>query len=809
MRDHQRDAFKATVRGLTYMPRVTVISATGSGKTLTAMRVGEHFADRGNILVVVPSLNLISQTASHWARHSIVENMLGVCSLPPAQAGTIRLPLTTDARRIAQLVAANVGPTVVFATYASLPALTRAHNKHRLPPWAIVIVDEAHRSSGSSNKQWADVHKDSAIPARRRLYMTATPRTWVLPDPKKKRRRETIDPQAAPEPLVSMDDPTVYGPVVYRLGLADAIDRGILADYRIVVPVINDDELRRELQKTGLTRHIDGLRLSALQVSLLRTMAIHKVRRVISFHSRIANAHQFSRTLPATVTAAARSTGIRKLWTYALHSRQPLSERAGRLAEFENVPLLANRTRIPGAVDGAVLSNVRVLGEGVDVPDADAVLFADPKRSPSDIIQALGRALRQPPGTGKVALLIIPIYVGRRQTTEKALESSEFKILWEVLNGLRDHDSKVWRRLGDASEPVDFKKSLPPAPERAAEVASVTSLRAHEVDTRVWATGWTAAVGYYERHHHLNVPSEYTDPFGYPLDLWIGQQRSLYANGSLAPDRALALSSLHISWPHPPGSFEDRLAQAVTFADAHGGLALTTAPSDSGGPLIRWLNHQRALDDSGRMHTARRDALAAVDPWWNPPWGIDWQHDYTHVCLQVARPRNTKPTPTPNSGEDPHTWLDRQITRQRELHPQQIALLLQLTAQHPHLHPHALLLRHAPGSRMRAFQRGLRAARQYLHREGHLQVPLAHREDLDGDPVRLGLWISKSREQTALLTRAQIDALTALGIDPDPLFRNPTPNPAHGDEGEPWWATTEPWITFRKPDRRDWLADLG
>ncbi|TXS34501.1 hypothetical protein EAO71_01030, partial [Streptomyces sp. ms191] len=168
----------------------------------------------------------------------------------------------------------------------------------------------------------------------------------------------------------------------------------------------------------------------------------------------------------------------------------------------------------------------------------------------------------------------------------------------------------------------------------------------------------------------------------------------------------------------------------------------------------------------------------------------------------------TKPTPAPNSGEDPHMWLDRQITRQRELHPQQIALLIQLTAQHPHLHPHALLLRHAPGSRMRAFQRGLRAARQYLHREGHLQVPLAHREDLDGDPVRLGLWISKSREQTALLTRAQIDALTALGIDPDPLFRNPTPNPAHGDEGEPWRATPEPWVASRKPDRRDWLADL-
>ncbi|WP_202539794.1 MULTISPECIES: helicase-related protein [unclassified Streptomyces] len=104
-------------------------------------------------------------------------------------------------------------------------------------------------------------------------------------------------------------------------------------------------------------------------------------------------------------------------------------------------------------------------GEGVDVPDADAVLFADPKRSSSDIIQALGRALRQPPGSGKTALLIIPIYVGHQQTTEEALKSSQFKTLWEVLNGLREHDSKLWRRLGSSPSPLDSEeKPSPPTP---------------------------------------------------------------------------------------------------------------------------------------------------------------------------------------------------------------------------------------------------------------------------------------------------------------------------------------------------------
>ncbi|MBT2529934.1 Helicase associated domain protein [Streptomyces sp. ISL-99] len=802
LRDHQREAFKAAVRSLAHMPRVTVVSATGSGKTITAMRIAEHFASRGNILVVVPSLNLVSQTAGHWARYSVIENMLGVCSLSPAQTGTVRLPLTTNARRIAELVAGNTGPTVVFTTYSSLPALTRAHKKYRLPPWAIAIIDEAHRSSGSSNKQWAAIHKDSAVPARRRLYMTATPRTWGLEDPgKKKRRRKPSAPDGPPEPLASMDDPTIYGPVVYQLGLADAIDRGILADYRIVVPVIDDDELREVLQTRGATQHIDGLRLSALQVSLLRTMATHQVRRVISFHSRIANAHQFSQTLHDTVAAAAKSIGIRRLWAYPLHSGQPLRERAGRLAEFESIPLLRRRTRNPDAVDGAVLSNVRVLGEGVDVPDADAVLFADPKRSPSDIIQALGRALRQPPGSGKIAVLIIPVYVGRRQTTEQALESSEFKILWEVLNGLREHDAKVWRRLGGGGHDPDRddKAPFPLAPERAAEIAPITSLRAHQTDTRIWSAGWTAAIRFYERRKHLNVPSEYTDPSGYPLGLWIGQQRSLYANGSLAPDRALALSSLNISWPHPPGSFEDRLEAAVTFADTHGTLALTIVPSSSDGPMIRWLNRQRALADSGRMHSARTAALNAVDPWWNPPWGVAWQHDYTHVCLQLATQTNTAAfEPAPVSGEDPHTWLDRQITQLRDLHTQQVRLLNDLAARHPDIHPHSLLLLPASAPRTRAFHRGLKAARQFHQREGHVQVTIGHRENLHGDDVLLGRWIRKCRTNTAQLTGPQISALTALGIEPEPIFQEAelTVPDATEDEDDVWWAAPElPWVS--------------
>ncbi|WP_406308809.1 helicase associated domain-containing protein [Streptomyces sp. NBC_00623] len=315
--------------------------------------------------------------------------------------------------------------------------------------------------------------------------------------------------------------------------------------------------------------------------------------------------------------------------------------------------------------------------------------------------------------------------------------------------------------------------------------------------SRIWFAGWSAAIRYYEHRKHLNVPSEYTDPSGYPLGLWIGQQRSLYANGSLTPDRALALSTLNISWPHPPGSFEDRLEQAITFADTHGTLALATAPSSSDGPIIRWLNRQRALADSGRMHSAWSGALNAVDPWWNPPWGVAWQHDYTHVCLQFATQTKTSSfEPTPVTGEDPYTWLDRQIAQLHDLHSQQVRLLNDLAAQHPDIHPHSLLLLAASAPRTRASHRGLKAARQFHQREGHLQVRLGHRENLHGDDVLLGSWIRKCRTNTAQLTAPQITALTALGIELEPVFQEAVFDVADTLEDDTWWAAPElPWVS--------------
>ena len=766
LRPHQVEAVSAATRALAHLPRATVIAATGTGKTIIAMRIAEHFSRRdGQVLILVPTLELLSQTAAHWAGDSRITNMVGVCSLPTIENTVVNrrmTTMTTNARRLVTTVASHTGPTVVFGTYSSLKVIERAHRSYKLPPWSIVIVDEAHRTSGELGKEWGAVHSDNTIPARRRLYMTATPRTWSPPKKKPRSRgpakAAAKKPLAPPAPLASMDDATVYGPTVYRLGLADAIDRGILADYRIVVPVINDEELHEVLQTKGPTPHLDGLRLSALQVGLLHAMAEHRVRRVISFHSRIAYAQHFAETLPGT--AAASTTKIRRLWVHAIHSRQSTRSRAWHLQDFESIPMMRQGIGPRDAVDGAVLANVRVLGEGVDVPDADAVLFADPKRSASDIVQSLGRALRQPPGAGKIATLIIPVYVGKTQSTQDAMLTSEFRMVWEVLAGLRTHDEKIWRRLGVRGSGRLDDDRVVPAPERADEIAPLTGVRSHQPDNGLWAAGWAAAIRFIERHHHFDVPSEYSDSTGYRLGQWVGQQRSLYAEGSLVPERAMALNTLNIAWPHPPDSFEHHLNKALTWATANGTLAISEQTPGADPAVGRWLSRMRTRANTGQLHRNRIAALNAIDPWWNPPWGLRWQQSYIQISHRLADQNWTPTALTALADRNLDSWFDAQITDLYDLSTPQVRLLAHIAQRHPRAHPHAMLfLDHSsPGDR--AFCRGLTAARQYRQREGHIAVPHTHTEMLFGQPMRLGRWLHRHRKNHAQLTPAKTEALS-------------------------------------------------
>ncbi|MEV5901297.1 Helicase associated domain protein [Streptomyces sp. NPDC052127] len=744
LRPHQKEAVAATTVVLRDRPRASVIAACGTGKTLIAARTTARIAPRGRVLVLLPTLDLLSQTIRSWRLAGRKGTTVAVCSARQAldhEPLGADIPLTTDPAELTALTARpRPGPVTAYASYASLPAVVAAHRDHRLPPWDLVVVDEAHRTAGRLGKAWAAVHHDDQVPAARRLYLTATPRVWDADD--------TPDTDEA-DAVASMDDETLFGPVAYRLTLSDAIDLGLLADYQILVPVVTDEDLRDWLA-TGPGAGVDGLRLAGRQVAALRAIHDHRLRRVLTFHHRVADARAFATTLRDTAATLPAELRPKDLWADWISGHHAPQVRRRLLLEF------ASHTR-PDTP--AVLSNARVLGEGIDVPAIDAVVFTDPKNSPVDTVQAVGRALRQQPGAGKKATLVVPVYLTPGEDPDDLLGADAYTPLWRTIQALRAHDSRLEARLAD---PRTQRPTMPAEdpeawlhfdrPAQSEEVALALSLRVLAPKSAEWRRGLAAARRYHRTHHHLDVPQAYEDTTGYPLGRWLTWQRHLHTTGALDPARGQALERLGIIWDLRRQAFERGLAHATAYAARLGHLAAPVDETHDDFPLGRWLSTQRTRVH--RLTPQRTAALTALDQWWNPPWPITWQRAYHAARLGLEQSEHVA-----RAGE----WLDTQTTQADRLHPGQHQLLRELGRDLPGT------TAPSPGdarlpARERAFQRGLAAARAFREREGHLDVPQRHIENLGDEPVRLGQWLTNLRRRRSHLSPQRQALLTQLGL---------------------------------------------
>ncbi|WP_406349816.1 Helicase associated domain protein [Streptomyces sp. NBC_00658] len=750
LRPHQKDALKALTDAFTAGERrATVVSACGTGKTHTAIAAAHHLAPDGAVLVALPTLELVTQTIHRWRQAGRRGPMMSVSSI--THTTTDRQALASRLRSPEQLadLGARPGPVTVFATYASLPRISQAHQLG-LPAWDLIVADEAHRTCTDAHRGWGIVHDDHAIPACRRLYMTATPRIYAVPAPTEFARLTN------PAPTATMDRREVFGPIVYRLGMAEAIDRGILADYQVVLPVIHDSDLHAVLtDRPDTTPHHEGLRTAALQVALLRSMADHKLRRMLVFHNRTRAAHAFSESLPVTAARAQAPLHQPDLVSRWLSHTHTAAERDRALADFIHAPATA------------VLHNVRVLNEGIDIPAIDAVAFAAPRSSVVDAIQAIGRALRLLPGQKTKATLVIPLYLpADGGLAEGGLDHSAYAPLIAILQALRAHDEHFLERLVLPPRTSGRRRTNPldehyPSPERALEIALVLGLDITLPAVGTFHDGITAATTYRTDHGHLDVPADYETAGGFALGQWITGQRLRRLSGRLNPDQVKALDALHMHWTSPRQSFPRMLRLARAYAKHHGHLAAPTTERHGGHGLGAWLSYQRRKADAGTLHPQHQAQLKDIDPWWNPPWPLTWQRTYAIAKAHVAAGGSTTP---PNSYTTPDgtplgQWFSRHRNHFAHLHPGQAQLLLDL-----HLVPSVDSL--LPGAhrteRGQQLRRALIACAEYLAREGHLTVPRQHTElDWIG-PFPLGTWIHTSRRNPHKLTDLERAALDVL-----------------------------------------------
>ncbi|MFJ3589153.1 Helicase associated domain protein [Streptomyces sp. NPDC090231] len=786
LRDHQVEAVDAVVRGFDIPPggisrsglRGQVHAACGTGKTVIAAASAKRIVPKGRILVLVPTLDLLAQTVKAWHEVGHKGPAVAVCSLQDdPELWSMKVRSTTNSIQLA--LWHGQGPVTIYATYASLGVLAEAFEGvygQQLAPMDLAVVDEAHRTSGSMGKAWAGIHDQAVIPAQRRLYLTATPRIW-----EERLNREVAEGVRDPLPremAASMDDETVFGPVLYKLSLASAVSRGLLARYQIIVlelqdPVVTPERLMGEERRSEEVR---GQRLGALQAALLHTMAQHGLSTCITFHHR-------------TIEAQAYAGGLERV-AAKLHVGRPDVYPKRIWADWlcgEHVP--ERRREVLGSFGAtaqrAVLSNCRVLGEGVDIRSVDSVALLDPKGAPHDIVQAIGRALRQKPGQGKLASLIVPVFLQPGEQPEDMFTSVSYRPLVKVLEGLRAHDEEAVELLAIPQEPqkdvVQPSEYIGPPPEAGEDesrlllrfsaprdpvmVADWVSFNVIDTERQDWARGWATLKAFAEREAHARVPYGHKEG-AYPLGQWVAEQRRGYGAGQMSGQRAQRLEKLGMVWNPADERFHENLQAAKAYYEEHWTLCAPRPATMLDRPVGQWLSNLRrpgALADKPEWETALRE----VDEDWNPSWPPEWQRHYAVVREMLAEESilaYIEPGVTVH-GMNIGKWLAKQRTpevwealtdgqRERLEAVGVVPIVAELEAPAKPSTP--------PVS---AFEKGVAALAQYKAREGSVKVPRAHVEQLeDGSEVKLGVFLSNSKSRRTKLTTDKLTALAALGL---------------------------------------------
>lgn len=479
LRDHQSRALKAVTDGLASADRGKLIMACGTGKTFTSLKIAEKIAGSGGrVLFLVPSLNLLSQTLTEWSQEAAVPlHCFAVCSdsdigkkrnknddTVETFAHELRYPATTDPKSLAKEVAArhdDKSMTVVFSTYHSIQAISEAQKKHKLPAFDLIICDEAHRTTGATfededESAFVMVHDEKTIRGGKRLYMTATPRIYG-DAAKASAEKDNVE-------LCSMDDESLFGKELHVLTFSDAVQRGLLVDYKVIVLAVQEEHVSRRLQELlsdgnnqikvddaakiiGCWKALSKQNLTPLEgdtaamrravafcqvIEVQKAAKTHKVssKNIAAMFQSVVEAYQ-----KAELEAGVEIEPSMRLKCEAAHVD-------GSMNASEKEAQLAWLKAEPGEDTCRILSNVRCLSEGVDVPALDAVLFLTPRNSQVDVVQSVGRVMRNAPGKTR-GYVVLPVVIPVGMEPHEALNNNQvYRVVWQVLQALRSHDDR-------------------------------------------------------------------------------------------------------------------------------------------------------------------------------------------------------------------------------------------------------------------------------------------------------------------------------------------------------------------------------
>ena len=484
LREYQHKAISNVLNGLEHADRGKLIMACGTGKTFTSLRLAEKVAGAGkSVLFLVPSLNLLSQTLTDWTQEAEIPlHCFAVCSDSEIGkkakntsddyemlAHELQYPATTDAKMLAQAFAKgrdSAHQRVVFSTYHSIEVISRAQKEFGLPEFDLILCDEAHRTTGATfadtdDSAFVKIHDQGFLQGKKRVYMTATPRVYGTPA-KAKAENDSIV-------LYSMDDESVYGKNLHTLSFSEAVnDLKILCDYKVIVLTVNEAHISARLQRL-LADESNSINVNDASkiVGCWRALSKMDSQDDLSFDPEpMKRAVAFAQVIEVQKGGKTHKVSSKNI---AGMFAQVVNEyRAELLKENPENPDLISRLQceadhVDGGMDASqknqklewlkaeapeetcrILSNVRCLSEGVDVPALDAVLFLTPRNSQVDVVQSVGRVMRKSKdGKKKLGYVILPVVIPADKSPDEALNDNQtYRVVWEVLQALRSHDDR-------------------------------------------------------------------------------------------------------------------------------------------------------------------------------------------------------------------------------------------------------------------------------------------------------------------------------------------------------------------------------
>jgi len=753
LRPHQLKALNCVVKGFETADRGQLIMACGTGKTLTGLRIDESLGNQLTVLLV-PSLTLLSQTLKDWlSDRKINFYWLAVCSddsvtndpQDGARLIDYDIPATTNTESIKKFLK-NEGKKVVFSTYHSSGILKSAIKELNIAV-DLVISDEAHRLAGKVGREFTSFLEPD-IEVSKRLFMTATPRIYSKSI---KSKSASLDIE-----ILSMDDARVFGNVFHKYSFSQAINDGILSDYRVVVIGIDDLEVKNLFDKRALVRagviETDSETL-ALHVALVKAMNTWNLRRVISFHSRVSKAQKFGSDhllLNDWLPEEFQLSG--KLNVKTISASMPTSKRRQILDVLKNLP------------DGHVslVSNARCLTEGIDVPTLDAVVFVDPKSSQVDIIQAIGRAIRLGGGGKTHGTVIVPIHVPKGKSSKDSFDSTNYKKIGDVLNALRSHDEDFGDEVDKLRISLGQRGTIGEMPEKIIwdMPKGLTTDFVHKIQAvsiEFASSSWNFMLGqllaFVEKFGHARPSRSDGNEYKTLVD-WVSKQRSTYRSQKLQTDRIRTLEATHSSWTWDP--LEDDWNQNFLALQEYVEVKGNARPNVKEGTykdLTVWVKHQRENYFAGLLSQERVVALEnAHSSWsWNPledDWNRRFQllkrFEELHGHTRIAATEKFEGVNLGNWVHDQRAKFEKRKQRAGSLSQEKIEKLQSLST-----------WEWDPSDA--DFIAHLAAVERYKENFGHTRVPINY---IDGN-LNLGKWVSRKRNQYRLgkIARSQIEII--------------------------------------------------